>query len=105
MRFFVFLFAVVVFGDESFITIKEYGEAIYKRYEKLSCVDCHGQNAEGKTLAYYERKRKLEAIVAPKIRNLTSEELKNGLRKHSFGPSYYLSDAEIEALAAYLANP
>ncbi|MDR0663980.1 MAG: cytochrome c [Helicobacteraceae bacterium] len=105
MRLFIgLLAAAALFGDEPFITTKEYGEAIYKRYETLSCADCHGESAEGKTLAYYERKRKLEAIYAPKLRNLRGDELKKGISKHGFGPSYYLSDDEFKALAAYLKD-
>jgi mono/diheme cytochrome c family protein len=101
----IFFCAAIAFGAEPFITAREYGQALYERYESLSCADCHGQNAEGKTLAYYEKKRKLEAIHAPALQNLSREALKNGLARHGFGPPYYMSDSEIDALAAYLSEP
>jgi mono/diheme cytochrome c family protein len=97
-------FAVYCLALEPFITPKEHGEALYARYENLSCAACHGQNAEGKTLGYYERKRKLEAIHAPKLANMSPSELKKGLSRHGFGPPYYLSDSEIDALAIYLSD-
>jgi hypothetical protein len=102
MRRFTFLLASTLFAAEPFITPREYGAAIYNDYESLACVVCHGRNAEGKTLAYYERKRKSEAVFAPPLKNLGESALKKGLLRHGFGPPYYLSDSELNALSVYL---
>jgi mono/diheme cytochrome c family protein len=104
LRLSIILFAVCAFGGEPFITIKEYGKALYNSYDNLSCAACHGEKAEGKILARYERNQKIETIAAPSLKQYSAEDLKKGLAKHGFGPPFYPSDTELDALETYLMN-
>lgn len=90
---------------ESFISVYEYGEMLYKNPRGIGCDKCHGKKGEGMELGSYKRNEKIVKITAPLISLASFSELKTSLshnRKRSVMPRYFLTDGEIEALAYYL---
>ncbi|MDR2906325.1 MAG: cytochrome c [Helicobacteraceae bacterium] len=103
----IFVSALILAEENSrFITEYEYGAALYTRYAKPSCADCHGKNGEGALVAsYFNPKKNSESLIeAPKISGLSEIQIKNGIARHRLTRQYPLSDDEFAAIATYLAE-
>ena len=88
---------------ESFISDYEYGEMLYSSPRGVSCLKCHGENGEGKTIVKYQGVHGKEAIKGTDIRKKTLEEMIISARVyHKVMPSYYLTEDEIKAIYEYL---
>jgi len=91
---------------ESFINKFEYGEMLYNNPRGISCSKCHGEHGEGRVLATYIHKKKVNQVVAPMIVNLSFGEMKKSLNytRNFFMPKYYLTDSEIDAITTFLKS-
>lgn len=100
----VFILCVLTYGkDESFITIEEYGQELYKNPRGIGCIQCHGDNGRGKTIAIYKEKGKQKILKGPDITKLDFKTFKaRTLQDRSVMPKYHLTDEEIEAIYLFL---
>lgn len=87
---------------ENFLTQVEHGEKIYKETRGVACASCHGLYNEGKIILTTKDKKRERKILAPALKELSFNSLKNGIKNHKFAPPYYLTDYELEAMLAYL---
>jgi hypothetical protein len=121
------LFAQNTFED-SFITQYEYGKMLYQNPRGISCSECHGSDAKGKTIVSFthiKNKKKFNCILRTKdITNITYEKFLQNLdpklekptptftkeqvcEKLLFGntmPTYFLTPEELKSIFFYLTN-
>ncbi len=106
------IFAVFsLFGDDSFISYKEYAKMLYKNPRGIGCNKCHGERGEGKIIAVYYIKDKTtkqkikKELKSPSINNISKIEFfKSFKKKHKVMPTYFLTAKEIESLYYYIKN-
>ena len=115
-------------NDDSFITKKEYGKMLYNNPRGISCKQCHGKNAKGKTIAKFKHTRKDKTynckVKTYDITDISFENFKykldanNPARKIEFEkdevckkliyghimPKYFLTDKELESLYFYIKH-
>ena len=92
-----------VWGNESFITMEEYGEELYKNPRGIGCIACHGESGKGKVIATYKEKGKLKVLRGPDIRNLDFKVFyERTLQDKGVMPKYHLTNDEIKAIYLYL---
>ena len=88
---------------ESFITDYEYGEMLYSNPRGVSCVQCHGENGEGKVIVTYQGMDGKVTLKGADIRKKTLEEMIYASKSyHKVMPRYYLTDDEVSAIYEYL---
>jgi len=111
LRLILFFIPFILFSKEWFITKLEYGKMLYNNPRGISCAKCHGNNAEGKTIAKYyitnNNQKILKIIKSPNIQNISFEKFKQKLfhKKLSIMPKYnYLTDKEISAIYLYIQS-
>ncbi len=120
--------ADILENDNSFITKFEYGKMLYNNPRGIGCLQCHGQNAEGKTIVSFEhvyrnKKYKCE-LTTPSIKNIdyknfykkvngkdtnkksfdNNEVCEKLIYKANVMPTYFLVDEEIQAIYYYINN-
>ena len=100
--------------DESFLSILEYGEMLYKTPRGISCTKCHGATGKGgkKIAKYYDKHQNIKLLKSSNITNYSLKDLtaslKNQYRKegrrqrHKIMPMYYMTEQEILAIYTYL---
>jgi hypothetical protein len=114
--------------SNSFITKYEYGKMLYKNPRGISCIKCHGQNAQGKKIASFvhiRNKIKYNCIIEskditnisykdfvetldPKLEKAKKKFKKNQIcEKLTYGnsmPTYFLTNEELDSIYFYLKN-
>ncbi len=94
-----------LFAEDSFITLYEYGEMLYRNPRGIGCIHCHGEKGKGAYIASYLEDGKRVVLRGPDIRNVGMEKMKRTLlKRHRVMPTYFLTDSEIRALHYFLAN-
>jgi len=100
--------------DESFLSLLEYGEMLYKNPRGISCTKCHGLTGKGgkKIAKYYDKHKNIKLLKSTNITNYSLKDLtaslknqyrKNGRRqRHKIMPMYYMTEQEILAIFTYL---
>jgi mono/diheme cytochrome c family protein len=100
--------------DESFLSLLEYGEMLYKNPRGISCTKCHGLTGKGgkKIAKYYDKHKNIKLLKSTNITNYSLKDLtaslKNQYRKegrrqrHKIMPMYYMTEQEILAIFTYL---
>jgi len=91
-------------GAEDFISEFEYGQMLYQNPRGVSCVPCHGDTGEGKTIAVYrDRDGNEKRLFGADIRQSDIERYRESIRKGpGVMPRYFLTDREIEAIYRYI---
>jgi mono/diheme cytochrome c family protein len=91
-------------GAEDFISEFEYGQMLYQNPRGVSCVPCHGDTGEGKTIAVYrDRDGSEKRLFGADIRQSDIERYRESIRKGpGVMPRYFLTDREIEAIYRYI---
>lgn len=114
--------------DESFITKYEYGKMLYNYPRGVSCKECHGPKAKGKTVVVFSHKIKGVihrcAVRTRDITNVSLKDFQNKLdpdaklkkieikkedvcKKLVYGntmPKYFLTKDELDSLYYYIKN-
>jgi len=114
--------------DNSFITKYEYGKMLYNNPRGVSCKECHGPTAKGKTVVRFFHKTKAKRHhCAVRTRDITNVSLKDFLNKLDpnatlkkielkkedvckkliYGntmPKYFLTNDELQSLYFYIKN-
>jgi len=99
------LISSILQGDEreSFMSEYEYGEMLYKNPRGISCVACHGDAGEGKTIVEYHDRDGKHTLHGSDIRKSNLATMIKALNGyHDVMPRYYLTNDEIEAIYKYL---
>ncbi|MDU7692975.1 MAG: cytochrome c [Helicobacter sp.] len=107
MRILAFLLLFgLLFGDDDFLTIEEYGKELYANPRGISCKACHGDTGEGKIISTYTDKNGKTRILQTKsIKDLDFRAFKARLKRQKssgFMPIYYLRDSEIAAIYHFI---
>ncbi len=90
-------------ATESFISDYEYGQMLYNNPRGVSCLECHGENGEGKSIVHYQDIHSKVAIKGADIRKKTLQEMIRSVSAyHKVMPRYYLTDDEVKAIYEYL---
>ena len=122
-----FLFSKSDF-DNSFITKYEYGKMLYNNPRGISCVKCHGENAQGKVIATFSHIRNKVKYTCdirssditdisyadflikldpqkekPKVK-FTKDEVCEKLTYGNSMPTYFLTNEELDSIYFYLTN-
>lgn len=108
----ILIFALLLFNARAetlayneFLSVYEYGRALYKNPRGIGCAKCHGANGSGAIIAKYKQNGKIRQMIAPKIRGLTFVRFENALENgKGLMPKYKLTIAEKYALYHFL-NP
>jgi len=114
--------------DNSFITKYEYGKMLYNNPRGVSCKECHGVKAKGKTIVKFFHKVKGKthycAVRTRDITNVSLEDFQEKLdpngklkkiiltkddvcKKLIYGntmPKYFLTKEELDSLYYYIKN-
>lgn len=114
--------------DNSFITKYEYGKMLYNNPRGVSCVKCHGENAQGKVIATFKHIRnKVTYTCSIQSNDITNISYKDFLlkldpqqekpkikfakdqicEKFTYGnsmPTYFLTNEELDSIHFYLTN-
>lgn len=114
--------------DNSFITKYEYGKMLYENPRGISCVKCHGENAQGEKIAsFIHIRNKVKYNCTIKSNDITNISYKNFLatldpklekpkkkfkkdevcEKLIYGnsmPTYFLTNEELDSIYFYLTN-
>ena len=102
--------------DESFLSLLEYGEMLYKNPRGIACTKCHGLTGQGgkKIAKYYDKHQNIKLLRSSNITLYSLKELtaslKNQYRKegrrqrHKIMPMYYMTQEEILAIFTYLKS-
>ncbi len=103
-RVFIWMvFSIFIWGNESFITMEEYGEELYKNPRGIGCIACHGESGKGEVIATYKEKGKLKVLRGPDIRNLDFKTFYDRtLQDRGVMPKYHLTNDEIKAIYLYI---
>jgi mono/diheme cytochrome c family protein len=103
MKKLIFLLPIFLTASEDFISHYDYGKMLFESPRGVSCVQCHGINAEGKTIVEYETKKGMKHIDGPDIRRVSLKNMIKSLNKnHAIMPRYYLTEHEVKAIFDYL---
>jgi len=103
MKKLIFLLPLILISSEDFISHYDYGKMLYESPRGVSCVQCHGLNAEGKTIVEYETKLGKKYIKGSDIRRVDLPKMIQSLNKnHAIMPRYYLTEHEVKAIYDYL---
>lgn len=107
MKRWIFLLAVsFLYGEDSFITQYEYGQMLYNNPRGIGCIHCHGPHGEGARIATYKEDDKVIELRGPDIRQISITTLRKSLvKRHRVMPTYFLTDAEIQAIYYFLRSP
>jgi len=98
-----FLFPLIVFAEESFMSDYEYGEILYNNPRGISCAACHGKFGEGKVIVKYQNEKGKHTIAGASIRNKTLKEMIVSINStHKVMPRYYLTKSEIRIIYSFL---
>ena len=90
---------------QDFLTLFEYGKALYKNPRGIGCIKCHGDNAEGAMISEIRQNGKAKNIAAPDIRGVNFIKFESALKNpKGIMPSYNLTSSELIALYKFL-NP
>lgn len=90
---------------QDFLTLFEYGRALYKNPRGIGCIKCHGDNAEGAIISTIYQNSKAKNITAPDIRGINFIRFESALKNpKGLMPSYNLTSSELLALYTFL-NP
>lgn len=90
---------------QDFLTLFEYGRALYKNPRGIGCIKCHGDNAEGAIISTIYQNGKAKNIAAPDIRGVNFIRFESALKTpKGLMPSYNLTSSELLALYKFL-NP
>ena len=102
-RLWILLLPLMLWGQEDFISHYEYGEMLYANPRGVSCAQCHGKDAEGKTIVEYRDIHGKQALKGADIRKKTVDEMIIAVNSyHKIMPRYYLTDEEVKAIFDYL---
>ena len=104
MKKIYFLFSLILFADEDFISKFEYGQMLYHNPRGISCALCHGKYGDGKEIVSYRDDENVTRIIrGTDIREKTLDEIEAVVaRNHPVMPKYYLTHKEVEAIYFYL---
>ena len=103
MKKLIFLLPMFICASEDFISHYDYGKMLYESPRGVSCVQCHGLSAEGKTIVEYDTKKGMNHIDGPDIRSVSLNNMIKSLnRNHAIMPRYYLTEHEVRAIYDYL---
>jgi len=76
---------------------------LYANPRGVSCSQCHGENAAGKTIVEYRDIHGKQRLKGADIRQKTlTEMIKSVNSYHKVMPRYYLTDEEVKAIYNYL---
>ena len=90
---------------QDFLTLFEYGRALYKNPRGIGCIKCHGDNAEGAIISTIYQNGKAKNIAAPDIRGVNFIRFESALKTpKGLMHSYNLTSSELLALYKFL-NP
>ena len=97
---------VLANADDSFITKKEYAQMLYKNPRGIGCNLCHGNDAKGKTIAFYMENKTKTPLKTPDITKLGFKKFYEALNssKHKIMPKYFLTNEEIKILYYYVTS-
>lgn len=114
--------------DNSFITKYEYGKMLYNNPRGISCIKCHGENAQGKIITTFTHVRnKIKYTCSIHSSDITNISYKKFLakldsqkekpkvkfakdqvcEKLTYGnsmPTYFLTNEELDSIYFYLTN-
>ena len=104
MRIFPILLLVFpLFAADSFITLGEYAEQLYKNPRGIGCYHCHGEKGEGRVVATYTQKKEQRTFAGPPIVDVDFATFSRALNSRVRGmPRYFLTRGEIKALYYHL---
>jgi mono/diheme cytochrome c family protein len=90
-------------ANEDFISPYEYGQMLYNNPRGVSCIQCHGENAEGRVIVRYEDSQGEKLIKGADIRFKTLKEMIRSVNAyHEVMPRYYLTNKEVKMIYEYL---
>lgn len=100
---FLVAWSALFYGTESFITMEEYGQELYKNPRGIGCVACHGPRGTGEVIATYKEKGKIKVLRSPDITRLDFKDFyERTLQDKGVMPKYHLTNEEIQAIYLYL---
>lgn len=104
MRGFVLIcLALMLKGDDDFITPREYAHQLYHNPRGIGCHLCHGEQGEGRVIATYRHKNEHRVVETKAIRDIPEPEFVEALERKMTGmPRYFLTLQERETLYRYL---
>jgi mono/diheme cytochrome c family protein len=102
--------------DESFLSLLEYGQMLYKNPRGIACTKCHGLTGKGgkKIAKYYDKHKNIKLLRSSNITNYSLKDLRASLKnqyrkdghrqRHKIMPMYYMTEQEILAIFTYLKS-
>ncbi|GAA9280478.1 c-type cytochrome [Helicobacter pylori] len=91
--------------EADFISVLEYGMALYKNPRGVACAKCHGIKGEKQEITFYYEKGEKKILYAPKINDLDFKTFKDALSLgKGMTPKYNLNLEEIQAIYLYITS-
>lgn len=107
MRYLLILLCVIAIAQSkiTFITKQEYASSLYHNPRGVGCERCHGEQAQGKTIASYTDHNTKKLFSAPSLQGLTLQELIDAMNTPIRGmPRYFLTNEEVAILYFYIQS-